>query len=178
MGQNASALSTPRSEWRTGEVPYLYQTDPAWADHPYADGNVEKNGCGPTCLSMVYVALTGKDDLGPAEMADFAEQGGYTQDGMTAWAFMSEGATELGLVPEELPASAGVVRAALEEGRPVICSVRPGDFTTTGHFIVLAEALEDGQVAVHDPNSPERSSRNWDLERVLDQCSNIWAFSV
>ena len=71
--------STPRSEWRSGETPFLYQTDPQWASHPYAEGTVEKNGCGPTCLSMVYVALTGRDDLDPAAMADFSERNGYTR---------------------------------------------------------------------------------------------------
>ncbi|MDM8270082.1 C39 family peptidase [Thermophilibacter provencensis] len=177
-GGSAPAHSTSRAEWRAGEVPYLYQTDPQWAGHPYAGGTVEKNGCGPTCLSMVYVALTGRDDLDPSAMADFSERGGYTTDGMTAWALMTDGAAELGLVSEELPASTGAVREALLAGRPVICSVGPGDFTTTGHFIVLSRLTESGEVIVHDPNSAERSARPWDLERVLDQCLNLWAFSV
>ena len=177
-GGSAPTSSTPRAEWRTGEVPFLYQTDPQWASHPYAGGNVEKNGCGPTCLSMVYVTLTGRDDLDPAAMADFSERGGYTTDGMTTWALMTDGAAELGLVSEELPASASAVRDALLAGRPVICSVGPGDFTTTGHFIVLTGLTEDGEVVVHDPNSAERSSRPWELERVLGQYLNLWAFSA
>lgn len=177
-GGSAPTSSTPRAEWRTGEVPFLYQTDPQWAGHPYAGGTVEKNGCGPTCLSMVYVSLTGRDDLAPSAMADFSERGGYTTDGMTTWALMTDGAAELGLVPEELPASASAVRDALLAGRPVICSVGPGDFTTTGHFVVLSGLTEDGEVVVHDPNSAERSARPWDLERVLDQCLNLWAFSA
>lgn len=177
-GGSAPASSTPREEWRAGEVPFLYQTDPQWASHPYAGGTVEKNGCGPTCLSMVYVSLTGRDDLDPSSMADFSERGGYTTDGMTAWALMTDGAAELGLVSEELPASAGAVREALLAGRPVICSVGPGDFTTTGHFIVLSGLAGDGGVVVHDPNSAERSSRTWDLESVLGQCLNLWALSA
>lgn len=177
-GGSAPTSSTPRAEWRTGEVPFLYQTDPQWAGHPYAGGTVEKNGCGPTCLSMVYVSLTGRDDLAPSAMADFSERGGYTTDGMTTWALMTDGAAELGLVSEELPASASAVRDALLAGRPVICSVGPGDFTTTGHFVVLSGLTEDGEVVVHDPNSAERSARPWDLERVLGQCLNLWAFSA
>ena len=177
-GGSAPTSSTPRAEWRTGEVPFLYQTDPQWASHPYAGGNVEKNGCGPTCLSMVYVTLTGRDDLDPAAMADFSERGGYVSNGMTTWTLMTDGAAELGLVSEELPASASVVRDALLAGRPVICSVGPGDFTTTGHFIVLTGLTEDGEVVVHDPNSAERSARPWDLERVVGQCLNLWAFSA
>lgn len=170
-------ISTPHVEWREGTVPHLYQTDPAWADHPYAGGDVRTNGCGPTCLSMVYVALTGKDDLDPAGMADFAERGGHTANGMTAWTLMTDGAAALGLVAQELPADAGAVAGALGEARPIICSVRPGDFTTTGHFIVLVGMTDDGQVNVNDPNSPERSAHPWDLERVLGQCSNLWAYT-
>ena len=172
------ATSTPRSEWRLGEVPCLYQTDPAWSQEPYAGGSIEKNGCGPTCLAMVYVALTGSTDMGPVEMAAFSERGGYVSDGMTAWALMSEGASQLGLSSRELAANEASVRAELEAGRPVICSVRPGDFTTTGHFIVLAGVAEDGSVIVRDPNSAERSAHTWELGRVLGQCANLWSFSV
>ena len=172
------AHSTPREDWRAGEVPYLYQTDPDWSQEPYAGGTSEKNGCGPTCLSMVYVALTGRTDRGPQEMAAFSELGGYTVDDMTAWALMTDGAAELGLTSEQLPASEGAVREALAAGSPVICSVGPGDFTSSGHFIVLAGVTSDDQVVVHDPNSQERSERTWDLEHVLGQCANLWAFSV
>ena len=91
---------------------------------------------------------------------------------------MSDGAQALGLASWEVAASADDVRAELEAGNPIICSVRPGDFTTTGHFIVLAGIADDGQVIVHDPNSAERSGRTWDLERVLSQCANLWAFSA
>ena len=177
-GDSVPAHSTPRADWHAGEVPFLYQTDPQWASHPYAGGTVEKNGCGPTCLSMVYVALTGHDGLDPAAMADFSERGGYVSNGMTAWTLMSDGAAELGLTSEELPATTAAVREALLAGKPVICSVGPGDFTTTGHFIVLTGLTEDGEVVVHDPNSAERSARPWDLERVLGQCLNLWAFSA
>ena len=177
-GSGEPATSDARGDWRLGSVPRLYQTDPAWADEPYAGGTVRENGCGPTCLSMVYVALTGRDDLDPAGMAAFSERGGYVSDGMTTWSLMTDGAAELGLDSEELPADEGTVRDALAAGRPVICSVRPGDFTTTGHFIVLAGIAEDGSVIVRDPNSAERTARTWDLQRVIDQCANLWAFSV
>ena len=172
------AASTPVSDWRRGEVPFLYQTDPTWANEPYAGGTIRENGCGPTCLAMVYVDLTGKTDHGPAEMAALSERSGYTVDGMTAWAFMAEGAAELGLSSSEVPADADRLRAELEAGDPVIASVRPGDFTTTGHFIVLAGVNKNGELIVHDPNSPERSAQTWDIERVLNQCNNLWAFSA
>ena len=39
--------STPQSEWQAGQVPYLYQTDPQWADESYSGGTVAENACGP-----------------------------------------------------------------------------------------------------------------------------------
>ena len=152
------AQSTPRSEWRAGEVPYLYQIDPEWADGSYAGSTIAESGCGPTCLSMIYVYLTGRTN--------------------TSWAFMDEGARVLGLRSRELPADYQSVRKALDAGYPVIASVSKGDFTTQGHFIVLAGTDEDGKVIVHDPNSVERSAKVWDLDRILSQTRNLWAFSV
>ena len=172
------ARSTPKSEWRRGTVPYLYQTDPAWVDEPYAGSDVAEAGCGPTALAMVYVSLTGRTDLDPAQMAAFSESEGHVADGMTAWTLMTDGAEKLGLTSRELPADAGIVRATLRQGMPVIASVRPGDFTTTGHFIVIAGVDENGDLVVHDPNSPERSGRTWDAQRVVNQCSNLWGFSA
>lgn len=176
--QEETAHSTPAHAWRKGEVPFLYQIDPQWSEEPYAGGNIHENGCGPTCLSMVYISLTGKADLDPAAMARFSEQNGFTVDGMTDWALMTDGAAMLGLRSTELPASVDAVRAELEAGRPVICSVRPGDFTTTGHFIVLAGLTDDGQVMVRDPNSAANGDHPWDLDRILGQCANLWAFSA
>lgn len=178
LPQEETAHSTPAHAWRKGEVPFLYQIDPQWSEEPYAGGNIHENGCGPTCLSMVYISLTGKTDLDPAAMARFSEQNGFTVDGMTAWALMTDGAAMLGLRSSELSASADAVRAELEAGRPVICSVRPGDFTTTGHFIVLAGLTDDGQVMVRDPNSAANGDHPWNLDRILGQCANLWSFSA
>ena len=173
-----SGTSTPKSEWHQGEVPMLFQTDPAWGSNPYAGSDIATAGCGPTCLSMVYVALTGKTDLGPAEMASFSERNGFVQDGMTAWALMTDGAAQLGISAEELPASEGALLAALEDGRPVIASMLPGDFTTEGHFIVIVGVDSSGKLVVRDPNSAERSAQAWDAQTILAQCANLWAYSV
>ena len=56
----------------------------------------------------------------------------------------------------------------------MICSVGPGDFTTDGHFIVLVDTNPDGTVTLRDPNSPERTAQTWELDRVLNQCLNLW----
>lgn len=122
--------------------------------------------------------LTGKTNLNPAEMARYSEENGYVDGDMTSWTLMTEGAAQLGLSSEELPADEDAVRSALSRGKPVICSVGPGDFTTSGHFIVLAGLDDAGRAIVHDPNSAERSEKPWEIGRVLSQCRNLWAFTT
>ena len=168
--------STPRSEWRAGEMPYLYQIDPTWKDKPYAGGTMEKNGCGPTALSMVYIYLTGNTNMGPVEMAAFSEQNGYVEAGMTRWSFMETGAQSLGLTSTGIGAGAGQIRAALAAGEPVICSIVPGTFTKVGHFMVLTSIDEYGEVTIHDPNSVGNSKRAWDIDLIVRECAAAWSF--
>ncbi|WP_288875731.1 hypothetical protein [uncultured Allobaculum sp.] len=52
----------------------------------------------------------------------------------------------------------------------------PGTFTRTGHFIV-ATGLENGQLRINDPNSIRHSDTLWDIDAVLSECSELWAFS-
>lgn len=171
--------STPKRDWQAGQVPYLYQTDATWADYGYAGGSVRENGCGPTCLSMAYVALTGKTDRDPASMAAFSQLSGYVDaEGNTLWALMDEGAARLGLKSASVPADISSLRAELLAGHPVIASVGPGDFTTEGHFIVLVGIDDNDQLAIRDPNSVERSNVTWDGAKVLSQCRSLWALSA
>lgn len=168
--------STPRSEWRKGEVPYLYQTDPQWRDVAYAGGTIADSGCGPTCLAMAYVGLTGKTDQTPVTLAAASERDGHVDGGMTSWTFMTEGASSLGLRSRELPADAGIITSALRDGNPVIASLAPGEFTDVGHFIVLCGVARDGSIEIRDPNSSARSHETWQLDRLISQALNFWAF--
>ena len=82
----------------------------------------------------------------------------------------------VGLRAEELPLVKQYMINAVEEGRPVVCAMAPGDFTTTGHYIILTGYDENG-FTVNDPNSPMRSSQHWSYETLEGQISNLWAFS-
>lgn len=170
-------VSTPQDQWQKGTVPYLFQTDSQWANAPYAGTTVSEAGCGPTCLTMAYIALTGSRDYDPAKMAQFSESNGFLDGGLTTWTFMTEGAQKLGLKSQELPADAARVARAVGEGHPVILTLGPGDFTSTGHFVVVASVDDDGNWMIRDPNSPQRSGQAWDPQRVLGQCRNLWEIS-
>ena len=61
----------------------------------------------------------------------------------------------------------------LEVGNPIICAMGAGDFTSTGHYIVIT-GLKDGMFVVNDPNSVENSEMLWSYERIEDQIRNLW----
>lgn len=172
-----SPSSTPQSEWQAGKVPYLYQTDSQWAEETYSGGTVAENACGPMSLAMVYAYFKGSDAYSPQDMCAFAEENGYAVDGATSWSFMSEGAEMLGLNAKQLASDKGRIVSELEAGHPIICIMGPGDFTRSGHFIVLAGINNDGTIQVHDSNSSVRSNMRWDLETILIQCQSLWVYS-
>lgn len=62
----------------------------------------------------------------------------------------------------------------LDQKHPIVCSVLPGDFTKTGHFIILTD-YEDGKVSVLDPFS-KANTRQWVFEDIEDQIQEMWVY--
>ena len=170
------AFSTPRSQWSAGTMPHIYQIDPAWSELPYAGGTIRQNGCGPTCLTMVYIYKTGHTDMTPADMCALSEAGNYAPTGATEWSFMTSGAWRLGLNGTQLYNDRDSMAQALRSGAPVIAAVRPGTFTNVGHYIVLYGIDDADQIGVYDPNSPSRSARRWGVVEVLNEIEAMWAY--
>ena len=165
-------------EAERGTIPLLLQWDPRWGCAQYGDGPMALNGCGPTALSMVICGLTGDRTATPYAVAQYAQEMGYYVDGVgTSWELMSAGGAQFGVTARELPLSQSVMENALEAGEPIVCSVGPGDFTTSGHFIVLA-GVEDGKFQVRDPNRRSTSEKLWDYDTLAGQITNLWAFSL
>lgn len=176
---NVSHSMDISSEVTKGEIPLFLQWDERWGYEQYGSDFLGITGCGPTCLSMVYSGLTGNTDRNPYRMAVFSEESGYYVDGEgTSWDLMTEGAEKLGLHAENLDISAENIRHALSSGHPVICSMYPGDFTTSGHFIVLTGIDGDGNVTVRDPNSRINSGKTWTIDRLLSQIHAMWEYSA
>ncbi len=170
--------STPKDQWKKGEMPYLYQIDPQYSHETYSGGRLRHQGCGPTALSMIYVELTGQTDKDPVAMAEFSTANGFStgQDG-TSWALMTDGAAMLGLNGTQLGANESTIRAELEAGHPVIFLMNPGQFTSSGHFIAVEKLDEDGKAVVHDSNSWVRSHKTWDLSTICSEAATCWSFT-
>ena len=125
---------------------------------------------------MVMAGLTGKNTVTPYTIAKYAEENGYYVTGTgTSWELFNSGCREFGVEGENIALSKTSVFHALESGMPIICSMRPGDFTTAGHFIVLT-GIEDGKIKVNDPNSKKNSEKMWDYDTLEPQIKNLWAF--
>ncbi len=158
-------------------VPLFLQWDPMWGYEEYGSGCIAITGCGPTSLAMAGFHLTGDPNMNPKSIAQFAERSGYYAAGYgSSWTLISEGAGKLGLTATELPLVKKKMVDALEAGSPVILAMGPGDFTSSGHYIVLT-GWEEEAFRVNDPNSRINSERLWTYEELEGQIRNIWAIS-
>lgn len=160
----------------TDTVPLFMQWDDRWGYSEYAGKVLGISGCGPTCLSMVAVYLTKDTSQNPKWMAEFATEKGYYENGNgSKWTLMSQGAQQLGLNVRELSLDEERMAENLREGNPIICILGPGDFTDSGHFIVLA-GYRDGGFVVNDPNSRANSEKIWTLEELRGQIRALWVY--
>lgn len=164
-------------EVKKGKIPLFLQWDKRWGYEQYGDGYMAVTGCGPTCLSMVYCGLTGNSDMNPYEVAKQADAEGYYVDGVgSSWGIMDKFAGEMGLSVEEVPFDEESIKSELEEGNPIICILGPGNFTATGHFIVLTGLSGSGKIMINDPNSKANSRKKWELGDIMPQIRNLWAY--
>ncbi len=160
----------------TDTVPLFMQWDDRWGYSEYAGKVLGISGCGPTCLSMVSVYLTKDTSKNPKWMAEFATEKDYYENGSgSKWTLMSQGAQQLGLNVRELSLDEERMAENLEAGHPIICILGPGDFTDSGHFIVLT-GYRDGGFVINDPNSLANSRKIWTFEELRGQIRALWVY--
>ena len=168
---------TIEEDLSNGEIPELLQWDERWGYAPYgSDTIIAVSGCGPTALSMVISGLMQDPYITPAVIADYASANGYLDENLdTAWELMTVGVQHFGISGTMLGLDENVMAATLASGSPIICSMGPGIFTSSGHFIVLT-GYQDGSFTVHDPASKMRSSKTYTFDEFSDQIKNMWYF--
>ena len=66
------------------------------------------------------------------------------------------------------------MKSELDKEHYLICSVRPGNFTSTGHFIVIYGYDENG-FKINDPKSVYRSRLAWTFEQIKYDIKAIWS---
>ena len=154
----------------------MLQYDERWGYGIYGDDVIAIEGCAPTSLAMVISYLNNDPTITPYVVANYAYKNGYYVSGIGSnWSLMSEGSKYFGINGKEVPLVKSIIYNYLESGHPMIASMGPGDFTRSGHFIVLT-GVQDGKIKVNDPNSVVRSSQLWDYDKIEPQIKNIWVF--
>lgn len=166
----------PEDEREQNGIPMLFQWDSRWGYVTYGERPIAVEGCGPTCLSMAVIGLTGNREITPSVVAEYAlEKGYYVEETGTSWSLMDIGAKKFGLRSKQITTwSTTVIENALKKGKVVICSMGEGDFTSRGHFILLVGMKEDGTVVINDPNSLENSEKTWAISTILEQAKGMW----
>ncbi len=172
-------------EYKVPIVAYT-QNDPSWANYLY--GGVDpmaSHGCGPTVLAIGVSSLSDQN-LTPVQAADWSTQNSYHYpDSGSVHALIPDGATNFGLKVEILSSvSEDIAKMIFLQDKIIVFLMGPGDFTDGGHFIIAYGYAPDGTIYIHDPASPERSSKTWPISTLVSQVSKnaynggpIWVLS-
>lgn len=164
-------------ESQSDQVPLLMQWDERWGYITYNGGMMGYGGCGPTTLSMVVLYLTRDASATPAAVAAYAESAGYCVPGSgSTWSLIKEGCEHYGLHASEVAMVENRIRDKLDEGCPVVVNVGPGDFTDSGHYMVIV-GYDDQGFIINDPNSRTNSEKRWTFDQLNGQVRNLWAMA-
>ena len=160
------------------KYPLLLQFDPRWGYFEYGGKEMGLSGCGPTCLAMVILALTDYEDVTPDKIAQYSTDKKYYVEGVgTAWKLMDDVPPLYGLAVEHTAIKEKSMKAELDKGNILICSVRKGVFTSEGHFVVIYGYDETGFL-VNDPKCVARSRKTWQFSEFGNQLKRIWSIGA
>lgn len=159
-------------------VPLFVQWDKRWGYEKYSGNFFAASGCGPTTLSMVVVYLTHNRDASPLAVAKYSKEAGYSVDGSgSSWTLISEGCRHYGIKAKTVALDESRMKAELDAGHPIVVNVGPGDFTDTGHFMVIT-GYDDEGFSINDPNSIEKSGKRWLFKNISSQIRAVWSMYV
>lgn len=170
---------------------YYLQTDPRWKNHDYSAKGEKKTigsaGCGPTAAAMVIATLQDKN-VTPVTTALWSmahaykalNQGTYYSyfvPQMSAYGVACKRLNTSNLYGKSSSAAHTEALNALKNGDWVIACMGKGNWTSSGHFILLY-GYENGYVYINDPASTKaaRVKNTWAL--FARQVKYMWTVPV
>lgn len=170
---------------------YYLQTDPRWKNHDYSAKGEKKTigsaGCGPTAAAMVIATLQDKN-VTPVTTALWSmahaykalNQGTYYSyfvPQMSAYGIACKRLNTSNLYGKSSSAAHTEALNALKNGDWVIACMGKGNWTSSGHFILLY-GYENGYVYINDPASTKaaRVKNTWAL--FARQVKYMWTVPV
>lgn len=171
-------------------ISYL-QTDPRWKNHNYSAPGEKKtigsSGCGPTSAAMVIATLKDKN-VTPVTTSEWSMKNGYKAYNQgTYYTYFVPQMEKYGITCRRLNtanlygknSSAAHTEAlnALQRDDWVIACMGKGNWTSSGHFILLY-GFENGYVSINDPASTasRRIKNTWAL--FSKQVKYMWTVTV
>ena len=165
---------------------YFNQNDGRWAQTNYGPQNsIQIYGCGPTVLAMLVSSLT-QNYIPPDEMAAWAyEHGFFSQNSGSFHSIIPEGAAQWGMTAEPLQdISYESILHQLHDGKLIVMLMGTGQFTSSGHFIIVRGVSVSGKLQIADPNSSENTMTEWDYETLRKEIKkntgpdgSVWAIA-
>ena len=166
------------------EQPIHYlQTDSKWENVIYSSSNnrtqtIGATGCGPTSLAMVLNKYIDKD-ITPVEAASFSVKNNHrTRNQGTSWTLFSDAAEKYDI--EFYQTASSVEAKEWMKNNPnglIICSMKKGNWTNGGHFILLWKIDEEDNVYINDPNSIEKNRLFNNFKNLSSQCKQYFCFN-
>ena len=167
------------------------QNDSKWGGLYYAvDGEkstIKSAGCGPTSLADVLAAIV-STYIDPVTLSAWARYHNYkVKNSGTSYSFFEPCAKAYGVTVRRLNTTnvygipwSGThdkARAELQKGNWLIACMGKGNWTSSGHYIVVY-GYKDGYVYINDPASTKasRAKNTWDLFK--SQVKYYWAVEV
>lgn len=171
-------------------ISYL-QTDKRWKNHNYSTKGETKtigsSGCGPTSAAMVIATLKDKN-VTPITTAEWSMAHGYKALNQgTFYTYFVPQFSQYGIICKRLnnsnlygkSSSTAHTEAlnALKNGDWVIACMGKGNWTTSGHFILLY-GYKSGYVYINDPASTKstRVKNTWSL--FAKQVKYLWTITI
>lgn len=149
-----------------------------WGPKMYSNHNDPKqtmanSGCGPTACADVVATL--KDpSVDPWTLAQLAMQwGDRTYNSGTAWSFFKHVAEKYGFVKFVQSANYSALTACLDSGGYVVCSMKPGYWTSGGHYI-CAWKYDGTYTYANDPASSTRKKQK--TSEFKSECKQYFCF--
>ncbi|MDU5105825.1 O-antigen ligase family protein [Clostridium sp.] len=123
------------------EIKYFNQDDERWTNYPYKtlDNPLGKTGCGVTAMAMIQSTIK-EEDINPVEMAKYSIENGYCNNNTEVEFFdevVKEESYKLEIQKFNGDDLTKIKRLVSDRKHMAIALMRPGSFTTEGHYLVI-----------------------------------------
>lgn len=180
------AVYTCMLDTAMGPLLYYSQGDSRWRDYLYGGADpISRYGCGPVCAAMVINSFS-STSVTPVEIADWSLANGcYAPQSGSYHSLIPNSISAYGLqVDSVTDRSAENAALLLRTGHILVALMGRGSLTQNGHFIIIAQLCDNGNVYIADPASFENCAKEWDLgqlmrelKRSYDSGGPLWAVS-